>query len=288
MKTRQTALITGATSGIGKAFAVCYAGMGYDLVVTGRRMDRLEQLCSELSREYGIRAEAVKAELSEEQDMERLLKVIIRRDNIGILVNNAGFGSGVDFYQNSLEEHLKMLDVHVKAAIRLIYAVLPQMRMRKEGVIINVSSLGAFMPAPGSSMYSATKLFLASFSESLNMEVRRHGIKVRCVCPGFTHTEFHERRAQGKIRAGGKLMWMEADDVVRKTIRSLKKNKIVVVPGIINRLLIAVTSIIPRRLYYHLMERSGKAKVGPGFIDRMKQLVEKPVSFFFTTHTDQV
>lgn len=108
MKTRQTALITGATSGIGKAFAVCYAGMGYDLVVTGRRMDRLEQLCSELSREYGIRAEAVKAELSEEQDMERLLKVIIRRDNIGILVNNAGFGSGVDFYQNSLEEHLKI------------------------------------------------------------------------------------------------------------------------------------------------------------------------------------
>lgn len=281
-------MITGATSGIGKAFAVCFAGMGYDLMVTGRRMDKLEQLCTELSAAHGVHAEAVRAELSEEEDMERLLEEIRRRNSIAVLVNNAGFGSGVEFSRNSMEEHMKMLDVHVKASIRLIYEVLPQMRSGKEGTIINVSSLGAFMPAPGSAMYSATKLFLASFSESLHMEVRRYGIKVRCICPGFTHTEFHERRAQGKIRAGGRLMWMEAEEVVNKTIKSLKRNKIVVVPGLINRFLIAITGIMPRRLYYFIMERSGKVKVGPGFFDRLKQLVEKPVSFFFTTHADQV
>lgn len=288
MKNGQIALITGATSGIGKAYAACFAGMGYDLMVTGRRMDKLEQLCAELSAAYGIHAEAIKAELSEEADMGRLLEEITHRDNIAILVNNAGFGSGVEFSRNNLEEHLKMLDVHVRASVRLVYAVLPQMIGRREGVIINISSLGAYMPAPGSTMYSATKLFLASFTESLHMEVRRYGIKTRCICPGFTHTEFHERRKEGKVNKAGKFMWMEAEDVVNMTIKSLKRNKIIVVPGIINRLLIAITGIMPRRLYYFIMERSGKAKVGPGFFYRLKQLIEKPVSFFFATHTDQV
>lgn len=288
MKNRQIALVTGATSGIGKAYAACFARMGYDLMVTGRRMDKLEQICSELSVSFGIRAEAIKAELSEEEDMGRLLEEIQHRDNIAVLVNNAGFGSGVEFSRNNLEEHLKMLDVHVRASVRLVYAVLPQMMIRKEGVIINVSSLGAYMPAPGSSMYSATKLFLASFTESLHMEVRRYGIKARCICPGFTHTEFHERRKEGKINKAGKFMWMEAEDVVKISVRSLKRNKVVVVPGTINRLLIALTGLMPRRLYYFIMERSGKVKVGPGFFDRLKQLIEKPVSFFFATHADQV
>jgi short-subunit dehydrogenase len=288
MKKKQIALITGATSGIGRAYAVCFAKAGYDLIITGRRIDKLRNLAHEMREVYGICVHIIKAELSEDSDTQKLIKVIEKHNNITVLVNNAGFGSGVEFCKNNLEEHMRMLQVHVVVSVKLVYAVLPQMLGHNEGTIINVSSLGAYMPAPGSSMYSATKLFLTSFSESLYMEVHKQGIRVQCVCPGFTHTDFHERRTRGKMLKTSGLMWMEADAVAEKSIKSLRKHSIVFVPGLVNKLLIGITSLIPRRLYYYIMERSGKIKVAPGFFDRIKQLVKKPVPFLFTTHADQV
>jgi short-subunit dehydrogenase len=288
MKKNQIALVTGATSGIGRAYAVCFAKAGYNLVITGRRMDKLNLLAHEMREQFGICVRVIKAELSVEEDLQKLIKAIESHDNIHVLVNNAGFGSGVEFCKNKLDEHMKMLQVHVIVSVKLAYAVLPQMISRKEGTIINVSSLGAYMPAPGSSMYSATKLFLTSFSESLYMEVHQHGIKVQCVCPGFTHTDFHERRTDGKMKKTSGMMWMEAATVVEKSLQSLEHNSIVVIPGFINKLLIVLSSLIPRKLYYYIMEKSGKIKAGPGFIDRVKQLVKKPVSLLLPAHADHV
>lgn len=288
MKKKQIALITGATSGIGRAYAVCFAKAGYDLIITGRRMDKLRSLAFEMREVYGICVHIIKAELSEDRDTKKLIKVIEKHNNITVLVNNAGFGAGIEFCKNNLEDHMRMLQVHVVVSVKLVYSVLPQMINRKEGTIINVSSLGAYMPAPGSSMYSATKLFLTSFSESLYMEVHKQGIKVQCVCPGFTHTDFHERRTKGKMLKTSGLMWMEADAVAEKSIKSLKTHSIVFIPGFVNRLLIGITSLIPRRVYYYIMERSGKIKVAPGFIDRIKQLVKKPVPFLFSSHADHI
>jgi short-subunit dehydrogenase len=288
MKTKQTALVTGATSGIGRAYAECFAKEGYNLIITGRRMDKLNDLARKLREECGICVRIIKAELSEDQNIQKLIKVIESHDNISVLVNNAGFGSGVEFCKNNLADHMRMLQVHVVVSVKLVYAVLPHMINRKEGTIINVSSLGAYMPAPGSSMYSATKLFLKSFTESLYMEVHQHGIKVQCICPGFTHTDFHERRGNSKIKQTGSLMWMEADAVVAESMKSLKKKTIVCVPGVINKLLIIAAAMVPRRLYYYIMERSGNLKPGAGFFNRVKQFVEKSVPFFFAAHTDQV
>jgi uncharacterized protein len=288
MRTKRIALVTGATSGIGRAYAVCFAKAGYNLIITGRRMDKLNALADELSEQCGICVKVIKAELSEDQDTENLIKAIGDYDNIFVLVNNAGFGSGVEFLKDNLSDHMRMLQVHVVVSVKLVYAVLPQMINRKEGTIINVSSLGAYMPAPGSSMYSATKLFLASFSESLYMEVHQHGVKVQCLCPGFTHSDFHERRTNGKVLKAGKFMWMEADALVEKSMKALDNSNIVLVPGIINKLIIRITALIPRKLYYFIMERSGNVKLGPGLFDRVKQLIEKTVPFFFTARADQV
>jgi len=280
--------VTGATSGIGRAYAICFAKKGYDLIITGRRMDKLNILAHELREACGICVRTIKAELSDDQDTGKLIKSIENHNNIFVLINNAGFGSGVEFSKNNLEDHMRMLQVHVVVSVKLVYAVLPQMISRKEGTIINVSSLGAYMPAPGSSMYSATKLFLKSFTESLYMEVHQHGIKVQCICPGFTHTEFHERRVAGKVLKAGNLMWMDADMVVKKSIQSLNHNSIICVPGILNKMLVWVALLIPRRLYYYIMAKSGNIKPVPGLYDRIKQLVEKAVPFLFTTHADQV
>jgi uncharacterized protein len=274
MKSKRTALISGATSGIGRAYAARFATEGYDLIITGRRMDKLNEFAHELREKNGINVRVVKAELSADEDVEKVIHVINNHHDIHVLVNNAGFGSGVEFCKNNLDDHMKMLQVHVMASVRLIYAVLPQMISRKEGTIINVSSLGAYMPAPGSSVYSATKLFLASFSESLYLEVHKHGIRVQCICPGFTHTDFHARRQSGKIKKAGDFLWMDAEDVVDRSIRSLQHSQIIVIPGVVNKLLKWTTTFIPRRLYYFFMERSVKVKTGPGLFDRFKQLVK--------------
>jgi short-subunit dehydrogenase len=288
MKTKRTALVTGATSGIGRAYAVWFAKNGCNLVVTGRRIEKLHDLAVELKEKYGTATEIVKAEFSAEKDVKKVIEVIERRQNIHILVNNAGFGSGVEFCKSNLDEHLNMLHVHVEAAVKLVYAVLPQMILRREGTIINVSSIGAYLPGPGSVMYSGTKLFLAGFSESLQMEVHQYGIKVQCVCPGMTHSDFHDRRSAGQGLKTGKWMWMEPEALVEKSMRKLNRKKIIYVPGIINRLILGAVSLLPKRLYYLLAGQSGNIKLSTGFFNRMKQFVEKAVSLFFIANADQV
>lgn len=254
MKANRTALITGASSGLGRVFAFRFAQMGYDLIITGRREDKLVTLAKELQGRYGISVEYITAELSEDTDVCKLLKAVENHGHISVLINNAGFGAGKEFCSSELGCHMQMLQVHLVASLRLTYAVLPGMISRREGTIVNVSSLGAFMPAPGSSMYSATKLFLKSFTESLHMEVSHYGIKLHCLCPGFTHTDFHARRHGGRVPKSSFLMrWMEAEEVVDSCLKSLEKGRVVHVPGFFNRMLVRIVSLIPSSLYYRLM-----------------------------------
>lgn len=144
----KTAVITGATSGIGAAFAKRLAHRGYDLVVTGRRMDIIEKMAGALSSEFGVSVEVIKAELSDGKDMDRLIKVIKKLDTIEFLVNNAGFGTNDYFWNVSIEEHERMVAVHVTAAMRLAHAVLPAMIRRKKGYIINLLLAGILHAAP--------------------------------------------------------------------------------------------------------------------------------------------
>jgi uncharacterized protein len=259
MNPPRKALITGASSGIGKAFAQRFAQLGFDLIITGRRKEKLALLTKQLEEQFGISVKIIIAELSEEKDIKKILKVIANEDNIFVLINNAGFGSGKEFHTNDIDNHLNMLQVHVVTAIKLVHAVLPRMISRNEGTIINVSSLGAFTPAQGNSIYSSTKMFLKNFTETLHMEVSQYGIKVQCLCPGFTHSDFHERCENRNVLKNNHFIhWMEAETVVDRCLKSLEKGKIVCIPGFVNRLLAGIIPFIPRFIYYHLMMKLSK------------------------------
>ncbi len=259
MKNRK-ALITGASSGIGRAFARRFAREGYDLIITGRRQDRLISLASRLKLQYKVDVRVIVAELSNESELEKLSQTIRSEEDIFFLVNSAGFGSGMNFSNGDIDSHLNMMRVHLMAAIELVHAVLPQMIERREGTIINVSSLAAFFPAPGSTMYSATKSFLLSFTESLLMEVRQYGIRVQALCPGFTRTDFHEKLQFEN--SNNLVKWMEPEKVVDISIKSLNSGKVICVPGTLNKILAAMPLILPRRAYFGIMRQLANHQQG--------------------------
>jgi short-subunit dehydrogenase len=261
----ETALITGATCGIGKAFAECFAGLGYNLILTGRRENILQGVAGDIRLRYKVKVQVLTAELSRDEDVEEVITMMSGAESLSILVNNAGFGSGAAFSRSSLSDHMKMLKVHVVAPMKLIHAVLPSMVSRGRGIIINVSSMGALTPAPGNTLYCSTKIFLKSFTECLHLEVKQHGIHMLCVCPGFTHTEFHHRRVAGdSTRKNGVLRWMEADEVVLKSLNALENGRVIYIPGFWNRLVVSLTKLIPKDLYYilmsHLMNGKGSTE----------------------------
>ncbi|GIV59641.1 MAG: hypothetical protein KatS3mg043_0730 [Rhodothermaceae bacterium] len=188
----RTALITGASSGIGAGFARRLAERGYNLILVARRADRLAELAEELQTRHGIEAEGLPADLATDEGIRRVEARIVDCDTLDLLVNNAGFGTTGRFAEIDLAPQLAMIHVHVIAPVRLIRAALPGMMARGAGGIINVSSVSAFWPNAGSATYSATKAYLNAFSEALAHELRGTGVTVQALCPGFTRTEFHD------------------------------------------------------------------------------------------------
>ena len=248
---RKQAIITGATSGIGKAFACHFARQGYDLLITGRRKEIIYGVAEEIKEKYAVNVKILIADLSANEDLSLLLHIIGMQNNIAVLVNNAGYGRNMNFGQDEIDHQLAMMKVHVNAPIMLIHKVLPQMIDNKEGIIINVSSLAAYFPTPGSAMYSSTKSFLKSFTESLYMEVRQYGIRVQCLCPGFTYSDFHcNMDISGNGLKQGLVRWMKPTAVVEHSVSCLNKGKAVSIPGVFNRMLILLITIFPRKLYY--------------------------------------
>jgi short-subunit dehydrogenase len=240
---RKTALITGASSGIGAAFARKLAAQQYDLILVARRKQRLTSLATELHQQFHVDIEVLVADLSCPADIEHIEQLIGALGALDMLVNNAGFGIPGTFVENPAERYLEMIAVHVLASVRLCHAALPGMIARGRGAIINLSSIGAFLTGPRDETYCATKAYLLSFSEALQAELADTGVRVQALCPGFTDTEFHDQpvyeRYDIKV-AIPKALWMSADEVVEQSLRALKRGHVMCIPGFKNPVLIAL------------------------------------------------
>jgi short-subunit dehydrogenase len=228
----RTALVTGASSGLGAEYARQLAARGTDLILVARRFDRLEALGAALRAKHGVSIEVVKADLADAEDVGRVERLIAEGMIIDLLVNNAGFAGRTGFVKGGTADHIGMVRVHVDAAVRLIRAALPGMIERGRGAVINVASVAAFSPFSGA-MYSGTKAFLVMFSENLQAEVRSKGIVIQALCPGLTHTEFHAV-ADMDLSAVPKSIWQTAEKVVCTSLRRLGRG-VVCVTGFPNK-----------------------------------------------------
>lgn len=250
MQPENMALITGASSGIGAAFARQLAAKGYNLLLAARRAERLAALAGELEQAHAINAEIQVVDLADPAAVEGLARRVAQLETLTLLVNNAGFGTTGPFVQNTPAGQLDMVQVHVLAAVRLTRAALPGMIARGRGGIINVSSMAGFVPMPGNVTYCATKAYLTSFSQALQIELAGSGVQAQALCPGFTHTEFHSAMTAGRYDHARipNWMWMPADAVVAGSLRALERGRVVYIPGFKNRLLAALIHLAPTAL----------------------------------------
>ncbi len=242
---RATALITGASSGIGRAYAVALAELGYDVILVARRRAMLEVLASELTDTYGVGAAVVEADLVTEEGICRVERTIETADGLTLLVNNAGFGMVGAFATGDMARHLDMIQLHVETVVRLTRAALPGMLAQRRGTIVNVASLMAFFPLYGSTTYGATKCYLQVFTEALHQELVGTGVRVQALCPGFVATELQEVCEIERLPVPDSL-WMSAETVVARSLEDLRNDRVISVPGLGYRLLADVSGLIPR------------------------------------------
>ena len=245
MNKHRTAIVTGASSGIGKAFAKELASQNYDLVIIARRKDRLLELARELKSNYSISVDVIPADISTEKGIERVEEYIKKAKNLDILINNAGFGTKGNFSDVSPEKSINMINLHVLAVTRFCRAALPDMIKRNKGSIINVSSLAAFYPIKGNAIYKATKTYLIVFLKSIQNELKNYNIKVQALCPGFVYTGFHDTNEFKDFDRSSvpKWLWMSAEEVVKQSLKALRKKKVIFIPGIKNRILAGLLKI---------------------------------------------
>jgi short-subunit dehydrogenase len=258
----RTVLITGASSGIGEAFADVFAAEGFDLAIAARREDRLQLVAERLRRAHGVRVEVFVADLSQRDAVEQLCaQVAAHGIQVDALVNNAGYGVPGAYVASPWQRHDEFLQVLVTAVAELTYRLLPPMIERGYGRIINVASLAGLVPAPaGHTLYGASKAFLIKFSEALSNEVRRHGVHVTALCPGFTWSEFHDvtgtREQMNKMPAW---MWMDAAAVARMGFDAVMAGQSICVTGRVNRTIAALVRHLPQRLVYSIGRRVGRS-----------------------------
>jgi uncharacterized protein len=240
-----TALVTGATAGIGRAFAHQLATDGHDLVLVARDLVRLEDEAAELRSRYGVQVEVLQADLADREQMARVETRLADRDRpVDLLVNNAGFGLKGRFLENHVDAETEMLDVLVTAVLRLSHAALGAMAERQRGGIVNVASVAAFLPR---GTYGAAKAWVTQFGEWAAAEYRSRGVTVTTLCPGFTRTEFHERMDVGRGSAPD-FLWLDADDLVRQALKDHARGKVLSVPGAPYKAIVAASRLVPSRL----------------------------------------
>lgn len=246
--TKGTAWITGASAGLGIAFAEQLAARGHDLILTARRADRLEALAATLRDRHGIEVHVLSADLAEADSVNGLIEEIGRRGlAVNLLVNNAGFGLSGAFAGQDRAVLGRMIALNCRALTELCHAVLPGMIQMRCGGILNVASTAAFQPGPGMAVYYATKAFVLSLSEALHEEVRRYGVKVVALCPGPTATEFFDAAGMGDDMLL-KRFAAPADKVVRDGLAALDANRAVRVSGLLNATVAASVRFTPRWL----------------------------------------
>lgn len=237
---RACAVITGASSGIGRAFAFHLAAAGYDLLLVARREARLQAICNELSQTFAIDCRYAVLDLSVPQQIEQLAQQLTSTKTAEILVNNAGFSTLGEFSESDPLTEQRLLNLQVLAPQRLCRAILPEMIQQQRGIIINVASIAALALTPRHVNYNAGKAYLIAFSQSLAEEVARDHIQVQALCPGYTRSEFHQQAAFADFRTEQvpALFWMQPEEVVAASLKALKRNRVVVIPGWINQLLV--------------------------------------------------
>ncbi|MGI5288735.1 SDR family NAD(P)-dependent oxidoreductase [Nonomuraea polychroma] len=247
-----TALITGATAGLGAAFARRLAAEAYSLVLVARDESRLAETAGQLKLRYGVNVEVLPADLATDDGIAAVESRL--RDGVDLLVNNAGFGHPGPFPDVPVEDEVRMLKVHCEAVLRLTLAALPGMRSRDRGAVINVASVAAFFTR---GTYSASKAWVVNFSESAAAEVGNPRIKIMALCPGFVRTEFHQR-ASMDTSGIPRFLWLKADDVVREALRDLALGKRVSVPDLRYKAIVAAGRLVPRNLQSLVSSRLGR------------------------------
>ena len=238
-----TALITGPTAGIGRAFADKLALEGYDLVLVARDEARLKEVATEITRLHGVGCEVLAADLTDPEQLA-VVEERFRSGPIEVLVNNAGFGQKKPFWANPIELEEKQFDLLVRVVLRLTHAAVLPMIERGSGAVINVSSVAGFFQR-GS--YSAHKSWVTNFSAGLAIELHAKGVAVMALCPGFVHTEFHERMGMDKTIIPS-FMWLDAAELVDTAWKDLMQGKSVSIPTWRYRLIVAASRYVPRGL----------------------------------------
>ena len=257
---RRTVLITGASAGIGEAFAEVFAAEGFDLVLVARREERLRAVAVRLAERHGVAAHVVAGDLSRREAVRDIRAELDSRGlEVDALVNNAGYGVPGVFTASAWARHEAMLQVMLLAVTELTHALLPGMIARRYGRIVNVASLAGLVPSTaGHTLYGATKAFLIKFSESLAAEVKPHGVHVTAVCPGFTYSEFHDvTGTRSQVTQLPRWMWMDAPVVARQGFDAVMQGAPIYVNGRVNRTIAMLVRLLPQRVVYAVARATG-------------------------------
>ena len=250
MAARPLAMVTGASSGIGLAFAEVLAADGHDLVLVARRADRLHALAQRLQALHRVHAHVVTADLGLIGEPERIASWLQgRRLELDVLVNNAGYALSGSFNDSSLEDHRRWLEVMVTSPVLLTRLILPSMLARGRGRIVNVASIAAFVPDPTGSLYNAAKSVMVGETRAIARDVKGTGVTLTAVCPGFTESEFHDvAGTRGFLNRLPGFVWMDAAEVARIGWRAAQRGQVVCVTGWVNILFTALGRIFPHFL----------------------------------------
>ena len=238
-----TALITGASAGIGASYAKQLAASGSNLVLVARDVVRLENLAAELKTKHNVQVEVLPADLADRGQLEKVCTRAAQSD-IDLVVNNAGFGIKQPFVGGTIEAEQNLLDVLVIAVMRITHSAMPGMLQRERGGVINVSSVAGWM---SSGTYSSAKAWVTSFSESLATRHKKSNVHGMALCPGYTRTEFHAR-ANMETKTIPNWMWLDVDAAVAKSLKDFKNGKTISVPGMQYKVLSLVAQYLPRPL----------------------------------------
>ena len=252
------AIVTGASSGIGRALAFEFAKGGFNVFLTGRNQVALEAVASECSKQFNVATEVEAADLSRFDSIDRLiLAIAAKARRCEVLVNNAGFGIHGDFASTDIEAELQLVQVQLGAALKLTKAVLPSMVANRSGRILNVASVYGFAPVPYQSVYSACKAFLLSFSTSLRNELDGTGVTVTVFCPGITQSEF---RSRAGIAVKNKSSGMTAEAAARIAYTETLRGKDVVIPGMLNHVFVLASRLLPGRFFANVVKRINRVR----------------------------